>query len=374
MATYSFEEINERVPIEDVLALHGIYPNSKGWYSLRSEDDTPSAHIDKNKRYGNTIHDFGVSNTFNPISLTMFLRDVDAYEASQILGETFGLTPISKNKTTSDVVSDWEWCKIGVQPDMASKNMDFFPEKYGEERTRTYAEKYRMSVNELRKEDSSVYERVVRSRAIPYVLDLKNSYYRALYSWNNLNKALNIESKIEDLIKNEEISELAKDLSLAEEILKKAIKRTSITFKTGVYNVKSDFYKVVEGKISFEIGKDSHYDIKCAAFQDKVKPYYCLVSLDDYNKLVENGLENMRFSAFQKGEEVNLVFLPTDSNRFLFLLKSLRGKEFNVNKDNVVVQDLSKEALENVEEDVVVSTSKQDGAKEKDNKEPISIN
>ena len=343
MAIYSFEEINERVPIEDVLSLHGIYPNSKGWYSLRPEDDTPSAHIDKNRRYGNTIHDFGDSNTFNPVTLTAYLRGIDIFEASQVLGEAFGLVPLNKGKSAPDVVSDWEWCKIGVQPDMASKNMDFFPEKYGEERTRVYADKYRMTINELKNQDVPMYERIVRSRAIPYVIDLKNTYYKKLYEWHKFNQDFNLDISIDALLNDKDIGELVNDLSRAENILKKAVKGTSITYKIGAYNIKADYYKVIEGKVSFEIGKDSHYDIKCAAYQDKVKPYYCLVTVDEFNKLMDNGLDNMRFSAFQKGDTVNLAFLPADSKRFGFLVKALRGKEIDVNR-NVENVDVLKDS------------------------------
>ena len=77
MAIYDFNTINTVIPIEDVLAYHGIEFNGKGWYRIRPEDDTPSAHIDKAK-IGNAIHDFGgvvvvgdrVKNTLNPVLVT----------------------------------------------------------------------------------------------------------------------------------------------------------------------------------------------------------------------------------------------------------------------------------------------------------------
>ena len=150
MANYDFNTINTVIPIEDVLAYHGIHPNSKGWYRIRPEDDTPSAHIDKVK-IGNAIHDFGggvivgdrVYNTLNPISLTMYLNNCDAVKASQILGEAFGIQPMNK-EYNGNGLSDLEWKELGIQPDMASKNMDFYPEKYGAEKTSLYAEKYRI--------------------------------------------------------------------------------------------------------------------------------------------------------------------------------------------------------------------------------------
>lgn len=342
MAIYSYEEINERVPIEEVLSLHGIYPNSKGWYSLRPEDDTPSAHIDKDRRFGNTIHDFGDSNTFNPITLTAYLRGIDVFEASQVLGEAFGLIPLNKGKSSPDTVSDWEWFKVGVHPDMASKNMSFFPEKYGEERTRAHAEKYRMSINELKRQEPAMYERIVRAKAVPFVIDLKNTYYQKIYEWYKFNKDFNLDISVDALLKNVDIAKLAEDLSRAENILKKAIKDTSIKYKVSVYNVKVDYYKVIQGKVSFEIGSDSYYEIKNSAEQDKVKPYYCLVSIDEYNKLMENGLDEMRFAAFQKGDSVNLAFLPADNERFLYRMRALRGKEIEYAQNKSAEQEVSK--------------------------------
>lgn len=78
-------------------------------------------HLDEAK-IGNAIHDFGagvfvgdrVCNTLNPISLTMYLRNVDAVEASRILGHAFGIQPISKSHKEGDGLSDWEWRELCV--------------------------------------------------------------------------------------------------------------------------------------------------------------------------------------------------------------------------------------------------------------------
>ena len=352
------EKINTEVPIEDVLALHGIYPNAKGWYSLRPEDDTPSAHIDKEKRYGNTIHDFGAeNNTFGCCSFTAWYRGISYKEATILLAENFGYeVPIAGKKEKTDIISNWEWEQINIQPDMASKNMDHYPEKYGTERTMEYADKYRMSMNELKKEDIKVYERIIRSRAIPHVLEMRNQYYRDIYSEFSLSTAVDSSLSNDIIIKNnaDGFNQTVVELAKIENILQTAIKDTTIKFKPLRHKVEVDFHKVVNGEISFEIGNESYYNIKCAAFQDKVKVFYCLVNLDEYYKLMDNGLDNIHVAAFQKGDQVNLAFSATDSSRVNFLIRALRGKELDVGKTLSQGDAVEKDRLDN---DVVATNS-----------------
>ena len=384
-AIYDFKEINQ-IPIEQVLELHGIYPNAKGWYSIRPEDDTPSASIDPKRRYGNTIHDFGetgaASNTFTPITLTMYLRGLDPNvranwaEAARILGEAFGVKPLHTDKSgkpiNRDYVSDWDWKKIGIYADMASKNMTFDPERYGHDRTRSYAEKYRISMNELRERsktdsaDKSVYERIVRSHGIEYVLELKNSYFSRLYNRSLLNLP-DVEDVGAFLAEDAELVNEAKELSDAEAILMKALKGTSIKYKPNArpYNVYEDYHRVVNGDVGFEIGEMTQHDIQVAAFEDKVKVFDCLVTRPDYFRLVSNGLDNIRFSAKQKGDKVKLSFLSTDSGRVNYLVKALRGIERDVAEGH----DLSRGLSQEVTEDEIVQTAdapEQEGGAERE--------
>ena len=341
MANYDFNTINTVIPIEDVLSFFGIEPNAKGWYRLRPEDDTPSAHIDKAK-IGNAIHDFGagvfvgdrVCNTLNPISLTMYLRNVDAVEASRILGQAFGIQPISKSHKEDDGLSDWEWRELGIQPDMASKNMDFYPEKYGVEKTQLYAEKYRMSMEKLRTDDIKMYVKILRSRAIPHLFNLRNEYYREMYSRFSLAKAVDSSYDVNKVLDDNmtEFSTLAKNLNQVENILYKAIKDTTIRFKTKVHNAAVDFSNIINGDLAFEIG-DCHYtDIKEEAFKSKTTVCYSDVSLGEYHTLLNNGLDLFRVAAFQKGDIVKLAFLSSDASRFNYLIKALRGKAVDIDK------------------------------------------
>ncbi len=391
-AVYDFKDINA-IPIEDVLAFHGIHPNAKGWYSIRPEDDTPSAHIDQKRRFGNTIHDFGESNTFNPIQLTMYVLGLDSNlreswtEAARILGEAFGVEPKYAGKDGQpidrDKLSDWEWKKIGIQPDMASKNMSFDPERYGHERTRIYAESYRMPMNELREKgktnpsDKAVYERILRSCGVPYVFELKNAYFAHLHSRHAvLAEMPDVGNVAEIIAMDAEFGEMAKELTDAEDVLMRAAKGTGVKYKPNrkPYNVMEDYHKVINGEVGFEIGQATQYDIQREAYLGKVKVFDCLVSQSEYSRLVANGLDNIRYSAKQKGDMIKLSFLSTDGGKVNYLVRALRGIERDVTEGHDRKNGLTDVVLEDaVLEDVVLSAHDGAASEKTEKKEDLSI-
>lgn len=344
---YDFETINREIPIEDVLAFHGIAPSSKmrgsGWYSIREDDDTPSAHIDANRRFGNTIHDFGYGNTFNPLTLTMYLQGVDMVEASRILGEAFHIAPkvTDRDDVDSNKISDYEWKMLGIYPDMVSKNIDFDLDKYGLSSSMKLSERYKISMEELREQvmgsnaekaderDKRRYENILRSRAVPFAYEKRYEYFRRMHDDYQLARSVSSDIEFEKIfrIHQDDYEALAKKLSQIETTMKKALEGTSVKFKGRRYNPIEDFQSVINGEVSFEIGLNSHYEVSRAAFLDKTKVFYCVVDMNEYYTLLDNGLSNIQVAARQKGEQVTLSFLSTDSGKVNYLVKALRGKE-----------------------------------------------
>lgn len=340
---WDFDTINREVPIEDVLAFHGIHPE-RGKYRIREDDDHASASIHPQKKYGNTIHDFGYGNNFTPLTLTMYLQGVDKMEASRILGEAFHIPPVSKGKDGDDVdrISDFDWKMLGIYPDMVSKNIDFDLEKYGITSTMRLSEKYRMSMSELRdmvvgeKDASKVddrdkrwYENILRNKAVPFVYEERYEYFRRMNDDFKLAKAVNGNVAPAQVfqIHHSDYEEFAKKLSQMELAMKKVIEGTSVKFNGRFYNPDKDFLSVINGEVSFEIGMTSHYEVSSAAYRDKAKVFYCVVSMNEYYKLLDNGLDNIKVAAKQKGDTVTLSFQSTDSGKVNYLVKALRGKE-----------------------------------------------
>lgn len=341
---WDFDTINEMVPIEAVLEMHGIYP-VRGKYRLREDDDHASASVHPNKKYGNIVHDFGSGNNFNPLSLTMYLQGVDREEASRILGEAFGIPPKFSSKEAAEElskISDLDWKMLGIHPDMVSKNIDFSPEKYGIQRTMRYAERYKISMSELReiavdkRNDPSTdddfirrYESILRDRAVPYVYEQKYEYLRRMNDDYRLAIAVNPNYSPQKIFEanRSDYEELAKKVSGIELVLKKVIDGTDVKFFFRTYNPEKDFSKVINGEISFEIGFTSLFDVSYRAYQNGAKVFSCVVSLTDYYKLLDNGLSELPVAAKQKGESVNMSFMSTDAGKVNYLVKALRGKE-----------------------------------------------
>lgn len=336
---YDFSTINREVPIEEVLALHGIFPE-KGKVRLRDDDDHPSAHVYKGT---NTVHDFGYHNTFNPLTLTMFLQGCDMKTASQILGEAFHITPkvTDREDVDSNKIPDYEWKMLGIYPDMVSKNIDFDLEKYGINSSMKLSNRYKISMEELRERvsgpkadsademDKRRYESILRSRAVPFAYEKRYEYFRRMHDDYQLAKTVSGDMETEKIfrIHQDDYEALAKKLSQIETTMKKVLEGTSVKFKGRRYNPMEDFQEVVNGEVSFEIGLNSHYEVSRAAFLDKTKVFYCVVDMHEYYALLNNGLSDIRVAARQKGEQVTLSFVSTDAGKVNYLVKSLRGKE-----------------------------------------------
>ena len=120
--SYDTEKINQ-IPIERVLAFHEVDAASKNMYSIHPQDNTPSAYLGKDKELGNVLCDLKTGTTYDPISLTAYLRGVSEEEAARILGETFGIKPVVIPEPFEDVKSydEIDFKKYGVNPEDGKK-------------------------------------------------------------------------------------------------------------------------------------------------------------------------------------------------------------------------------------------------------------
>lgn len=350
--TWDFDTINQVVPIEEVLAMHGIQP-MRGKVRLRTDDDTPSAHVYKGN---NTVYDFGLHNSFNPLTLTMYLQGLnpgnreDWKKAAQILGETFHIPPKYTDKDNASGIAwiaDYEWKKIGIHPDMASKNIDFHLDRRGiTEKMMQIAQRYQMPMSELRElviapkdvskveaSDKGRYESILLGKAIPYAAEKRDEYFRRMYddyeSLNRLGKAMKSDMGLDKMYQmhQSDYAAMADELTAMEAVLKKAIEGTRVKYTFRNYYPERDFKDVVAGKIPFEIGPTSRYDVRDAAFWEKGVVFETVVLLDVYWRLMDNGLGNVQCAAKQMGDQVKLYFKSSDAGRMNYLVKTLRGKE-----------------------------------------------
>ena len=351
---WDFDVINEVVPIEEVLAMHGIYPE-RGKVRLRENDDHPSAHVYTKT---NTVHDFGYHNTFNPLSLTMYLRGCDVQEASRILGEAFHVPPKYTGQDMEENANrmmDYDWRQLGIHADLVTKNIDLDLEKYGIARTAKFSERFRMSMSELRDRvmglgekqqsgngqaekagtvpaddwDRQWYERIMRRKAVPFVHEKRDEYFKTMYDDYHLAMAVADSYSMDDVFRlnKEKYEKMAQDLARTEGVLRKALDGTNVKFVFRSYYPANDFARVVNGEISFEIGSHTQAEVSDVAYRDKTKVFYCAVREHEYYQLCSNGMDEIMVAARQKGDQVSLAFSSVDAAKVNYLIKALRGKE-----------------------------------------------
>lgn len=180
---FNIYEVKE-IPILEVCAHLGISTQKRGknyWCKLRDERNASTIlHTDKN-----TFYDFGTQQGGSNIDLYCAATGVSFHEAIEELGNAFHLTPESyeERKNQYRRMSRSDYRRIGLYFDLATKNFRFDVEHLSLNQLVAIERKYRMDMNQLRKEHPGVYSRVIREKAVPYVTALRNQYY--LKAWNH---------------------------------------------------------------------------------------------------------------------------------------------------------------------------------------------
>ena len=322
---YELEDVLS-IPIEEVCASFGIQVYRGNMCKIRDEK-TPSCHLYTNNSDGfDTFYDYGINVGGNVINLAMFIAEnrglTNAGDerslrqwAFDYLGSTFNLTP--RNNTEheySNEVSDYEYSKIGICGDLATKNLDFDLERFSMESAQKYSDKYHMSVNELRTTYPRFYTaKILYGKAIPFVNRLRNDYYSTLFNHYYLSKSLGVSpagSMTASFLK--EAEGLRKTIQDAERILRKAAVGTGLeaSMKMRKYDVHKDFRDIIAGNLSFQLdGTVSFSQIKYDAKRHGSDIDLYQLSLDDYVEL-NKYLSDISYAAKVKGTEITLAFLP----------------------------------------------------------------
>lgn len=331
MQKYNIDEI-KKISIIDVLSDYGIEYKKKGskyWCSLRNER-TPSCRIDLEK---NLWCDFGDGDRGGSvIELVQTLENTDWKTAMETLAGQYGILP--ENIVATAFPSEREFKMIGIQADRATKNFDFDIEKYGETRTAEFSQKYAISVAELEKQYPVVYHNMLRSRAIPYLAQERNSYYDDIYVEYNFCRAVGLTGLSDEARK--ELNATAKGLFKKERILTKAITKPELLkYTSKKYNVNDDLNKILLGTLQIEVGKQSYADIKRDAKASDKRLYYKEVPYEQW-KTQEDVLSSCDFNyaAFinVKNESVNVITF-SENEQDIKQIFSVKKKERKNDKD-----------------------------------------
>lgn len=322
----------KQIPILDVCALFGIPVEKKGaryWCRARSQEKDPSTVVNTDT---NTFYDFGTLERGDVISFTQYITGVDMYTAMEHLADAFHIDPIDPHQKRDPYeVSDWEYKKIGLHADFATKNFVVDSECLDFRRYLMLLDKYGIPMNELREKHPKTYERILRQRALPYVRELKNEYYMDLWSEYKFANEVGGPKLFFDVLQQEgsslqiQFSSQIKELKDAERIFAKACHGTEIKFPPGKeYEPQKDLELLSQGEIRPTLSQYSYNYLQKAA-KDAGCPIRYRVA--DYTKYICSDMDQYLHSAFFKAGLVYVGYLEKDKTVLTPILNKLRPDE-----------------------------------------------
>lgn len=315
-AFYNLEDLNS-ISILDVCEHFGVPVEKKGgsyFCKLRNERTASCKLYLKNADGHDSFFDFGPSVGGNVIRFVSEYLNCDFQTAIEELANAFNIEPVNNTDYLNrNELTDLEWKKIGVYGDLATKNFEFDLDKFSFESTQKYAERYSMSVNQLRKDYPYKYAvDIIKKRAVPFVYSSRNNYYFNLHTCLSLQKSLFGYFDINNVPQEEfeNLKSLSKEQTNVEFILKKALRGTDVTFTFKEYDVLEDLKKIYYGEIAFEIGANSYAEVKYNSQRHGTDLRYRSVSMYEYLKLGDYDINSVMHAAFVKNDNVNIAFLP----------------------------------------------------------------
>jgi len=306
---YDLDEL-KAIPIESVCQALRLEKDmrNKGKYKAFGER-TGSLHL-YNSGGQNRFCDFGRGVSGDTIALVAHIENMSYKDAIEELAGMFGIEPIRQDRNEeSKNLTNWQWEKVGIYGDLATKNMEFsFDREDSMERNMELSTKYRMSMNELREKHPSVYKSILYKRANSYVFSLRQEYFYQLHLTHGLMEM----GGYKDFRKIPE--ELRKDLVVfaekvqgSEHFLKKALDGTGLRYPFTTYDVDRDWNKYLKGNLEIEIGTQTAYDMEQLAKREHhvlIKKEY---DLDVIEKIQINHKLEFPYAAKQKGDHVEIT-------------------------------------------------------------------
>lgn len=310
------------ISILDICQVLGIEVNKRGnkyWCKLRNER-TASCVLNAHKS-PNTYCDFGGGGKeHDVIQFVSEALSLSRADAIKYLADKFNIVRERQNNPNNEL-ANWEYEKLGLCGDLATKNFTFDIERQGIARVAELSQKYGMPMNDLRQKHPKMYEQLLKDHALPTVRDLRNTYYLSLISLHNIMKMEDF-SRYPDLKKS--LLDDIKKLQTAEQLLKKACVKTSIkAMPVGDYDPDTDLKKILNGEIKPAFGNRNYAQINAAAKMLGCSVKYRTIPCDKYSY---GALDRYPHSAFFKGDKVVVGYLEKDHEDIKPLFEKMMEK------------------------------------------------
>lgn len=308
---YNLDQIKS-IPILEVCERFGVEVKQYG-KNLKCkirDERTPSTVLHPES---NTFYDFGGNHDHgDSISFVGALCGVDRGEAITMIANAFHIEPQNPRAGLNpNELTLFEYNQIGLEGDLATKNFDFDIGRQGVERVKELSEKYNMSMNALKEISPRIFERLLRQRAIPFVRDLRNDYYKHVFDLYTFCSQANMThvffSRAES---GAGFEDEIRALQNAERTLERACKGTSIeAYPVKDYNPGKDIAKLLSGEVKFPLGTVSYMQMKSLSEESKSPVKYQTCDLKGY---LRTDLRRFNYSAFMKNGNVVVGFLEKD--------------------------------------------------------------
>lgn len=333
-AFYDLAQIKE-IPIKDIcrnfLGIDLVERSGKTWCKTHNEK-THSTQLHENQ---NTFHNFGTGKHGDNIELVAYVMNVDRKDAISLLADAYGIAPVNQRKgLTPNELTHFEYAKIGLYGDLATKNFVFDVDKMPYERICQISEKFAMPMNELRKKHPKTYEKVIKQKAYPYVRGLRNDYFLDLWSKYRTFCAVGNPSLFFRPDSIACFSDQIRALEQAERIYDRAIKGTSLkSLSVGIYDPVKDLEMISKGEVKPVMGPVSYGELL-----DASKLANCDVKnwTFDYGKYVQHMMleaTDMFYCARISAGRVVIGFLESDLEKFKPYFDKMRPERNNQTKE-----------------------------------------
>lgn len=314
---YNLDELKS-IPIEEVCRSLGIeieHKDSRMWVKLRREDKASALlHPEQN-----TFYDFGTQEFGDNIDLIALTQNLTKGESMKFLGKMFGIEPVNPRSGLSDnELNLWEYAQIGIYGDMVSKNLqfDFVDSDFPTKEIFALADKYSISMNELRKSndkaDKALYESILRENSVRQIQVMRTSYFMGIWNEYNFLKGVDALELFDTVCSKDSFKKLYDDIKKTEQIFNKAIEGTKIKkFKNIDFSPKKILDDILGSRLKPEFGPYNYKEMQALAEQEDCSIKYRVVDYLKHTELKDN-LKSIPYSAFLDAGKVIIGYLEKD--------------------------------------------------------------
>ncbi len=298
------EQLKE-LPILDVAESFGLHPQTKGKHATVAVRDEKTASCTFYPN--NTFYDFGSGVGGDTIAFAQYVTGKEFYEACTELAQNFGIEISRKYQKGEAFLSDQQYALIGISADLATKNFDLDVARWGVERTKKFAEQYQMTVQELAKQHPDIYHNMLRSRAVPWVYEMRHGYYREILTTDALCRATGTDLTTQFPML-QDLQKVSLKLNSAEQVLKKAITdKSRLSFNAKRHDLQRDIQAIRDGRISIEVGNISYAEYKKQTNQHEETRLFHKIPYEEYVTF-QSATADVPYAAFYRNGEVNIAY------------------------------------------------------------------